>query len=327
LATIRILSVDDVRAAVNHDAALEIARQTLREQASGRAVLSSPSAMFLDATPFGGQQAKFKAAVVAHLDAAGIRLLAHPSPTRETYNYCAIYGMRDSRLLGLVPERWLSRLRTAAFGAAAIELLVNPGPLVVALFGTGAIAAEMVPFLARILDIQELRVNSRRAESTAAFVDRHASAVKFPIRGELDQVRAVKDADLVITLTEARAPLVFRHTLKSGAVLCSMGSHNEVDYGVLGEVQRLIVDDADFAVASGDGRAWIEQRHLTREAFGKRIDALACEVIAGKKPGRLAPSDVILALIQGMAIGDVAFAAHALRESERAGRGSVITLP
>jgi ornithine cyclodeaminase len=327
MATFRILSDDDVRASVDHDAALQIARQTLKEQAAGRAILSSPSSMILDATPFGGQQAKFKAAVVAHLDAAGIRLLSHPSPTEDSYNYCAIYGIRDAKLAGLVPERCLSRLRTAAFGAAAIEPLVNPGPLVVALFGAGGIASEMLPFLARILDIRELRVHSRRAESTEAFVARHVPAVNFPIHYEPDRARAVRDADLVITLTEATSPLVFPGTLKPGAVLCSMGSYNEVDYGVLADAQRLIVDDSDFAAAMGDGGAWIEQRHLSREEFFGRIDALACEVLAGSKPGRRAHSDIILALIQGMAIGDVAFAAYALRASERDDRGSVITLP
>jgi ornithine cyclodeaminase/alanine dehydrogenase-like protein (mu-crystallin family) len=106
-----------------------------------------------------------------------------------------------------------------------------------------------------------------------------------------------------------------------------MGSYNEVDYGVLAESQRLVVDDPDFAAEMGDGAAWISQGHLSRQQFAARIDALACEVIAGKKPGRRARSDRIVALIQGMAIGDVAFAAYALKEAERLGRGTLIALP
>ena len=100
----------------------------------------------------------------------------------------------------------------------------------------------------------------------------------------------------------------------------------EVDYGVLLESARLIVDDADFSAEMGDGRAWIAQGHLSRAQFNARIDALACEVITGQKPGRQAASERIVALIQGMAIGDVAFATHALREAERLGRGQLIEL-
>ena len=147
------------------------------------------------------------------------------------------------------------------------------------------------------------------------------------IRDRPDGRRAVKDADLVITLTESSSPLVFPGSLKPGAVVCSMGSYNEVDYGVLQEAQRLVVDDADFAAEMGDGRAWISQGRLSREKFAARVDALACEVVAGEKPARLSPSDRIVALIQGMAIGDVAFAAYALKEAGRLGRGIVTALP
>ncbi|OGA72024.1 MAG: hypothetical protein A3G81_32120 [Betaproteobacteria bacterium RIFCSPLOWO2_12_FULL_65_14] len=327
MSALRLLGDEDVRAAIDYDTALDIARRTLRDQAEGRALLSTPSAMILDASPLGGPKAKFKAAAVGHLGASGIRLLAHPSPTEEAHNYCAVFDNESATLRGLVAERWLSRVRTAAFGAVSIEPLVNPGPLVVALFGAGGISKEMVPLIARTLKVEELRVSSRRAESSAAFVAEHAPSAGFPMRAEPDGARAVKDADLVITLTEASSPLVFAGMLKPGAVVCSMGSYNEIDYGVLREAQRLVVDDADFAAEMGDGAAWIAQKHLTRAQFAARVDALACEVLAGKKPGRLAPTERIVALIQGMAIGDVAFAAYALKQAESIGRGRTVELP
>ena len=106
-----------------------------------------------------------------------------------------------------------------------------------------------------------------------------------------------------------------------------MGGGNELDYGVLCECDRLVVDDPDFASEVGDGGAWIAQGHLSRESFAAQIDALTCDVVAGKKKGRVAAADRIIAIVQGMAIGDVAFAAYALREAERHGRGKVVELP
>jgi ornithine cyclodeaminase/alanine dehydrogenase-like protein (mu-crystallin family) len=238
-----------------------------------------------------------------------------------------MYRHGSLALTGLVPELWTSRIRTAAFGAATIEHLCNPGPLVVALFGTGKISNELVPMLAATLDIAELRVNSRRPESTAAFVARHAPLHPFPVRVEADGARAIAGADLVITVTEASTPLVRPGMLKPGAVVCSMGGRNEVDYGVLLESRRLIVDDPDFAAEVGDGGAWIGQGHLTRDSFIARIDALASEVAAGLKPARLSADDRVVAIVQGMATGDVAFSAFALQEAERLGRGTVVELP
>lgn len=323
---LRILSEADVRSVLDTTIALDLARRTLVDQAAGHSLLSTPSAMALDARPLGGPKFKFKGAAVGFLNASGIRLLSHPGPTTMNTNYCAVYDHSGYQISGLVSEHWLSRLRTAAFGAVSVQALVNPGPLVVALFGTGGIAAEIVPMLAQALEVKELRVTSRQAKSMDAFISAQAGTTDVPMRAEPDGRKAVDGADLVVTLTESPSPLVFGGTLKLGVVVCSMGSYNEVDYPVLAEADRFIVDDIDFAAEMGDGGAWIDQGHLTRASFAARVDALACEVLCGAKPGRRNPDERIMALIQGMAIGDVAFAAHALQEGTRRNLGRTVPL-
>ena len=325
---IRILGEDDVRSLITSESALELARATLKDQAAGGSSLSKPSAMNLDAKRHGSGVFKFKAATVGAVHASGIRLISRMSATDpDAKNWCAVYDHGGLGLSGLVAELWISRIRTAAFGTAAIECLVNPGSQVVTLFGTGKIAHEIVPMLASALNIKALRVTSLREESMKAFVATHAPNLAFDMHVVPEPARAIDGADVVITLTEARSPLVEPGMLKPGALVCSMGGGNEVDYGVLRESQRLIVDDVDFASEVGDGGAWIRQGHFTPEAFAARVDALACEVVAGTKPGRTGAEDRIVAIMQGMAIGDVAFAAHALHEAQRLGRGKVVELP
>lgn len=325
---LRILSEEDVRAAVDTDRALELARKTLIDQAQGGSVLASPPTMSLDAKRHGGPVFKFRAATVGHLGVSGIRLLSRRTPTGPgACEYCAVYRHEGTAISGLVSESWLSRIRTAAFGAVVVERLVKRGPIVVALFGTGRISHEIVPMLARLLRVAELRVQSRRAESMATFVAEHAPKLGFPVRPEPDGRAMIDGADLVITLTESPDPLVYADALKTGVVVCSMGSYSELDFGVLLASQRLIVDDVEYASTWGDGGAWIAQGHLARDQFLGRVDALACEVVAGRKPGRLGEDQRIVAIIQGMAIGDIAFAAHALNEAERLGRGMVVDLP
>ena len=325
---IRIVGENDVRSLIDSEAALDLARRTLKDQAEGGSSLSTPSAMNLDAKQHGAGVFKFKAATVRAVGASGIRLISRMSATDpNAKNWCAVYDHGGLAMSGLVAELWLSRIRTAAFGMAAIECLVNPGPQVVALFGTGKIAHEIVPMLAAALEVKELRVTSRRPESMKAFVAAQAPKLEFETRVVPEPARAIDGADIVITLTEARTPLIAPGMVKRGALVCSMGGGNEVDHGVLRESQRLIVDDIDFASEVGDGGAWIKQGHFTHETFAARVDALACEVVAGTKPGRLTSDDRIIAIMQGMAIGDVAFAAHALHEAQRLGRGKLVELP
>jgi ornithine cyclodeaminase/alanine dehydrogenase-like protein (mu-crystallin family) len=324
---LRILSEGDLRAMITGPVALDLARRALRGQAEGSVLLSSPAAMSLDASGLGGPRFKFKAAAIGHLNASGIRMVGRSSGAVRASNYSAIFDHDSAGLSGLVPDFWLSRIRTAAFGVAVAERLVKPGPLVVALFGAGTIAREIVPLLALALPVKELRVHSRRAESMASFASDMAALTSRAVRAEPVRARMVPGADLVITLTESTTALVEPGELHPGAVVCSMGSHNELDYGVLREAQRLVVDDSDYAAEAGDGGAWISQGHLTVSQFRARVDALACEVVAGIRPGRLQETDRIVALLQGMAIGDIAFAAYALHEAERSQRGTVVQLP
>jgi len=328
MSTLRIVGEDDVRRLIDTAGALYVARRILRDQAAGGSYLSTPSAMSLDARRYGSGRFKFKAATVAELGMSGIRLISRRTATDPTAcNWCALYAHGGLELVGLVAERWLSRIRTAAFGAASIEALVKPGRLTVALFGTGSIAHEIMPMLAAVLPIERLRVCSRRAESMAAFAARHQPACAFPIVIEPDGDRMVDGADVIITLTEASAPLWRPRGLVPGALVCSMGGNHEVDIGVLHEAQRLVVDDVDFAAEVGDGAAWIEQGHFTRTSFEARVDATACEVVAEKKPARHAPDDRVVAIIQGMAVGDVALAAYALQQAQRAGIGTTVEMP
>jgi alanine dehydrogenase len=325
---LRILSEQDVRAVIDTERALDLARKTLIDQAAGNSFLASPPTMSLDAKRQGGPVFKFRGATVGYLGVSGVRLLARLMPTGPgACEYTAVYRHGATAISGMVSEAWLSRVRTAAFGAVVVERLVNPGPKVVALFGTGRISDEIVPMLARLFPVAEMRVQSRRTESMAAFVAKHAPSVEFPLRAEPHPRRMVDGADLVITLTESPAPLVFADELKPGVVVCSMGSYNELDFGVLRASQRFIVDDIEYASVWGDGGAWVAQDHLSRDQFVSRVHALACEVVAGKKPGRLGSDQRIVAIVQGMAIGDIAFAAHALTEAERNGRGTVVDLP
>jgi len=69
---------------------------------------------------------------------------------------------------------------------------------------------------------------------------------------------AVRHADIVVSLTNSREPFIEPGWLVPGAVLMSMGGCPEVACEVVDEIDRLIVDDLDYALAQGDFHAWIE---------------------------------------------------------------------
>lgn len=322
-----VIGEEEVRRLLSPQSALTIARDTLVSQASGRSLLSNPSAMSLDATALGGPRFKFKAATVGHLHASGIRLLARfgGQTGSDACNHVAIYDHTEGgRLMGLVSELWLSRIRTAAFGVAGVEALLPERPLKIGIFGAGEIADEIVPLLAVAFSVEEIKVLSRRRERTLAFVERHRAGLDKHIRVASGPQEVVAGSDLVVTVTESRDPLVQPGWLGPDSVLCSMGSYNEVAFAVLAETARLIVDDSDYASEMGDGGAWIRAGYLTRAQFVQAIAGRTCDYAAALRKGVRSNGGRTLALIQGMAIGDIAFAAYVMRARKSASAGLAI---
>lgn len=314
-----ILDEATVRRLMTTPQALTVARETLLAQARGEAYLSTPAAMALDAGSAGGPKFKIKAATVGHMGASGIRLLpgAMPDGARAP-NYCAVYDHKaGAGLTALVPESWLSRIRTAAFGVAAVEGMLPDRPVRIGLFGTGEIADEIVPLFREALQVERIRVLSRNAERVQAFAARHRAATGLNVEAGESNAHVIEGADLVVTLTEATTPLVGPGQLGPDAILMSMGSHNEVDFRVLAEAKSFVVDDPDYATDMGDGGAWVKQGHISRADLQARVDWRGCDIAAAFANGRRTQTGRTVALIQGMAIGDVAFAVHVLRQFQR----------
>ncbi len=326
---LRILDETDVRRLLDGAAALRLAAEAFRDHGLKQSFLSTPSSLVVEGPPATGFRLRVKGATVPSAGISGVRLLTRfpGSGGRDAHNYCCLYDIETGGLIGLVGERWLSAIRTAASAVVATQLLARPDPRVFALFGAGRIADEVVPLLALAFEPAELRVLARRRKNADVFARRHGAENGFPVRVAASPEQAVRGADVIITLTDADEPFVRAGWLGAGALLCSMGNFNEVDAGVLGEVDRVIVDELDFALEVGDLAAWVRQGRIERTALERRIDAEIGQVACGAKPGRLSPDDRILAIVQGMAIEDVAFAGYVLRRAEQANVGRVTTLP
>ncbi|WP_407561823.1 hypothetical protein [Streptomyces sp. 184] len=130
--------------------------------------------------------------------------------------------------------------------------------------------------------------------------------VPFP---DLD--RAVEGADVVVALTSsARAVVEPRHLAAGGTVL-GLGGGAEISAGVLTVADRFFVDDPGYAGVTGSVAAWLADG-LPSDTLHTRLTGGLPAVAAGMLPGRTAPSQRILAVVQGLAARDVALATLAL---------------
>ena len=325
---LRVLKEADLRAVLDVSIGLEIIERTFRDLGTRDIFrLSEPAALFGGSGRDGAARYKAKGATLISENVTGIRMISDVTRDRgfRSHHMLCVFDDATGAPIGLLNETWLHRFRTALTGVVAARHLARPRSRVVALIGAGAIARELFPAITRTFDLDEVRVVARRRSSAAAFCERHAGeGPRF--RAEERPEAALDGADIVFTLTLADEPVIGPGMLSPGAFLCSMGETEEVAFPVLEEIERFIVDDFDYACVLGDIAAWLADGRATREGLRSRLDGHIGEVVAGTIPGRGGEDQRVLAVIQGMAICDLALARHALDAAARRGLGGGLDL-
>jgi ornithine cyclodeaminase/alanine dehydrogenase-like protein (mu-crystallin family) len=205
----------------------------------------------------------------------------------------------------LTDEHYLSDIRTAAAGAIAARALVPPVIKVAGVLGAGVQAYLQPQALHRERPFDELLIWARKPEQARSLRNRLATAlpeVEIRIVGDLEKV--VHGADVLITATAAREPLVRGKWLHDGQHITALGADDptkcELDAGAL-QRARVFVDSVATTAANGDVYRAIDSGDYTLD----QISAELGEVLDGSKPGRIASTDITIATLVGIGAQDL----------------------
>ena len=325
----RVLRESHLKRVLNAPTGLDIIERTFREHGAGKVQrLSEPALMRGGSGLDGAARFRVKGATLISERVTGFRVIgdAPEADRNRPYHLLCVCDDRTGAPIGLLDETWLHRFRTALTAVAAAKYLARRASRIAALIGAGAIARELFPALTDTFDLKEIRVVARRLENARRFCREFDGRIEAEFLAVEEVSGAIDGADIVITLTIAERPLVLPGMLAPGSFLCSMGETEEVAIGVLDEMDGFFVDDFDYAAERGDIALWLEKGSATRGELLRRVDATMGEVVAGKHPGRRRSDQRMFAIIQGMAICDLALAHHALIEAAARGIGEELNL-
>jgi alanine dehydrogenase len=320
---VRYLSDELLRELLSVEEALKIIEGVYEDHGTGKAVLSTPSALDLK-TSNTGALFKIKGAYVASSQTAGFRLIGLTNA--YILGLCYLCDPETSLPVGVVNESWLYLLRSGLSAAVAAKHLANPGSDTLGLLGCGKMAPFALEGVKRFFPLQQVRVHSRSSPSRIKFAREMEKEVGVEIIPVDSARRAVTEADIVITLTGADEPLVRPEWLAAGSFICSMGDRQELDPGVLDWADKFVVDDFSFCLVLGDVAAWIRKGLKKEEEVRERVWADIGEVVARKKTGRETRDEKILGIMQGMASCDIALAKYVFDKAVKRQNGTVWNL-
>ena len=229
----------------------------------------------------------------------------------------------------LLDNGFITDRRTGAAGGVAARHLARADAGVVAVIGCGLQARHQVEALAQVRHLHEVRVYGRNpARARACATDLAATpGVENGRCVAVDSVeRAVAGADIVLTVTSSRTPLVKAAWLSPGCHVTAVGSDGpdkqELDPDVLARADVIVADSRSQCLRLG------EIHHaVARGVIGEDgITAELGEVTAGLKPGRQSDGQITVCDLTGVGVQDVAAANVVLERARAAGLGDRLRL-
>jgi alanine dehydrogenase len=313
------LDEHETAALLNMGEVVETCEAVLHEQGTGQASLSDPAAMFLAADAATPTKFKVKGGYLAGLGACGFRVvgdLGHDGGLGE-HHFCLLLDPVTAKPRGLIAQTELHRMRTAACGLVALRQLGASKMENVALIGAGRIGAYFASGFHEIFPDKTLIVASRRLETASELA--RSVAAKGNVKA-MEISDAVAAADGIVTLTTATSPVMSAEDFRAGMTIVGMGEYHELPIGLLQQADRFFVDDLGFASVLGSLSHWLKRSEVTRDEAAARVDGTLGSVVAQKMTGRRSDDERVLAIVQGLAIADLALADRCRRKiEERAG--------
>jgi ornithine cyclodeaminase len=217
--------------------------------------------------------------------------------------------------LALVSSNYLTGLRTAAGCALAIRELARPEARTLGVVGAGAQALFHIQLACLVRPFTRLLVSSRDPANALACAK---AARLWGLQTEVADIETTaREADVLITITPSRAPLVQAAWIRPGTHISAMGADTagkqELDIALVAAA-RVYVDD--WAQASSIG----ECQGAAREGLldHLRIAGTLGDLLAGKTAGRASDNEITLFDSSGLAVQDLFIAAHALQAAATA---------
>jgi len=222
----------------------------------------------------------------------------------------------------------VTSIRTAAVSALATRLLARADASELAILGSGVQAHAHLRALMLVRAFTAVRIHSPNGEharelvtaATAEFGDGVAFEACASAR------EALEGADVVVTATNSRAPVLERDWLADGvhvnAIGASVPSSRELDVATIAAAELFVDSRESAANEAGDyGLA------LSEGAIGEdHIRAELGEVVIGSHPGRSGAEAITVFRSLGLAVEDLAAAELAVASARRAGAAIEVEL-
>lgn len=313
---IRTIEEAALRAVITPAVAVDAMREAFRADGEGRTHV--PAVINLDVPAHHGEF-HVKTALIDGVPHVAVKIASGfydnpkkglPSGSGLMAVFDAVTGLPAALLLD---NGFLTDIRTGAAGAIAAEALAPRALATVGVLGSGLQARYQVQCLRIVRAFSRIVAWSPTRARLDAYV-RDMRADGYDAIAADTPEAVCRAADLIVTATPAREPLIRAEWLRPGQHITALGSDSpgkqELDAACLARADLVVVDRLTQCAAFGELRHALDAGVLRAD----RVHGELGEIVAGLKPGRTSDAQITIADLTGVGFQDTAIASRAMTD-------------
>jgi alanine dehydrogenase len=311
-----LLSDSDIARLLSMREAIDVVEKVFGEFAEGSVRMPPRSTIMLDR--YGGS-VSFMPSYLEETNALATKIISiYPrNPERglpTTVAWIVVSDPETGIIEALLDGTYITAVRTGAVTGVAARYLAPKKSRVAAIIGCGVQGRTQAWAVAEVCDLESIRLFDLSEERMRRFADEMGKKLGVEIIPKESGEEAVRDADIVVTATTSRNPVVRREWLGDRVHVSAVGSfypdQRELDTGVISEA-KVVVDSREAVMEeAGDILIPLREGAITED----HIHAELGDLVLGRMEGRTDDDGLTVFKSVGLAIQDSSVANLVLKK-------------
>lgn len=314
------LGEKDIEQVLSMDDAVRVLEETFKQQGSGN-MINHPRLRIRTEK----SMLHYLASAVPHMKVMGYK--AYTSYKGGVKFRVFLHSIETGELLSIMDGNFMGMIRTGAVSGVATKYMTRADSDVVGIFGAGWQARGQLMGVVSVRKIKSIKAYSRNAEKRNLFCEEMEELLQIetiPVEKPED---VLCGADIIITSTTSVEPVFKGEWLQGGIHINAIGGNflfkREIDEAAVKRSNVIVVESKEQSkIEAGEFLPLVEKGRLQWEG----IHELG-EVVSGKIKGRARDEDNTLFKSLGIAIEDIAVAAHVYELAKARGLGQTLEIP
>ncbi len=311
-----VLSDQDIAKLLTMEEAIEAVEDAFAQLRRGKVVMPTRSTIML---PRYNGSISFMPSYLEESGAQATKIISiYPdNPKRglpTTAAWIVVNNPETGQVEAFMDGTYITGVRTGAVSGVAAKYLAPSDAKVAAVFGAGAQARNQAWAAATVRKLEEIRVFDPIKPAVDKFAADMEAKLGIPIIKAASGEEACKGADMVLTATTSKTPVVKRKWLGDKVHVSAIGAFypdwRELETGIIADAKVVIDEWEAIKLESGDILIPIQEGAISESDVYAELG----ELVTGEKKGRI-PGDALTVFKSvGIAIQDSSVASLVLKK-------------